>query len=238
MGLSSILHHGHLVYVPGNEEEKEKFFHTLHVRPNLVEPGEPDVEMRADVTGKPRRRVLDKTPVDEVEMRRLDTAREELHNLAVKKAKEILETWLLEDAISLVTTLADGGFFESRKFGVYRHGGSVGWLKGLPDYPDLSRLLAKIVTEHEPEATFTSILVSCNVGKDLHRDINNDYQTKNYVIPLECPTDGGSLWIELKEGDVVQGQVECREHGEKRLYGQLRPLIQGKKYSVRTKAIS
>eukprot|EP00439_Symbiodinium_sp_Y106_P042989 s910_g5.t1 len=228
VGLSSILHHGHLVYVPGTEGEREKFFHTLHVRPNLVEPGGPDVELRADITAKPRRRVLEKTPVEEIEMKRVTATSEEMHNLAVTKAKEILDSWSLMDAMSLVTILAEDGFFESRKFGVDRHGGSVGWLKGLPDYPDLSRLLAKIVTDHEPEATFTSVLVSCNVGKDLHRDINNDYQTKNYVIPIECPSDGGSLWIELKEGDVVQGQVECREQGEKRLYGQMRPLIQGK----------
>ena len=93
--------------------------------------------------------------------------------------------------------------------------------------PDLSRVLAKIITEHEPEATFTSILVSCSTGKDLHRDINNDYQTKNYVVPVKCPQDGGVLWIELKEGDVAQGQVECRETGGKELYGQMRPLVQG-----------
>ena len=69
VGLSTILHHGHLVYVRAEGEDKEKFFHTLHVRPNLVEPGEPDIEMRADYPLKPRRRVPEKTPVEEVEMR-------------------------------------------------------------------------------------------------------------------------------------------------------------------------
>ena len=47
-------------YVGLSGEDKEKFFHTLHVRPNLVEPGEPDVEMWADYSIKPRRRVLEK----------------------------------------------------------------------------------------------------------------------------------------------------------------------------------
>ena len=152
---------------------------------------------------------------------------DELRGLAVEPAKEILDSWSLPDAMSLVATLAKAEFFEQLKFGVYRHGGSVGWLKGVPEYPDLSRVLARIITEHEPEATFTSILVSCNTGKDIHRDTNNDYQTKNYVVPVESPQDGGALWIELKEGDVVQGKVQCRDSGGKELYGQVRPLVHG-----------
>ena len=41
VGLSTIVHHGHLVYVEATADEKEKFLHTLHVRPNLVDPGAP-----------------------------------------------------------------------------------------------------------------------------------------------------------------------------------------------------
>ena len=37
--------------------------------------------------------------------------------------------------------LAEGGFFEDRKFGVYRHGGTVGWLSGLAEYPEVTKLL-------------------------------------------------------------------------------------------------
>ena len=49
---------------------------------------------------------------------------DEMHVLAVDKARDILGSWSLAEAMSLVTVLAGGGFFEQRKFGVYRHGGS------------------------------------------------------------------------------------------------------------------
>ena len=71
------------------------------------------------------------------------------------------------------------------------------------------------------------MLVSCNTPKNMHRDINNDYYTKNYVVPLIISQQGGELWIELKEGDVVQGQIEKRLAGGQKIYGQLRPLKAG-----------
>ena len=43
VGLSTIVHNGHLVYVPATEGESEKFLHTLHVRAELVDPGAPDL---------------------------------------------------------------------------------------------------------------------------------------------------------------------------------------------------
>ena len=50
MGINTILHHGHLVYVPAEGEEREKFFHTAHVRPNLVDPGRPQEVLREEVS--------------------------------------------------------------------------------------------------------------------------------------------------------------------------------------------
>ena len=54
----------------------------------------------------------------------------------------------------------EAGFFDERKFGVYRHGGNVGWMKSLAEYPELGKMMAKVVLESCPEATFTSIMVS------------------------------------------------------------------------------
>ena len=44
------------------------------------------------------------------------------------KAKFIMEDWSADAARALVCELAEAGFYDERKFGVYRHGGSVGWM--------------------------------------------------------------------------------------------------------------
>ncbi|CAE6966013.1 RE1 [Symbiodinium sp. CCMP2592] len=227
VGLSSILHHGHLVYVPGDGVDKEKFFHTLHVRPNLVDPGQPEVELRADDKVKPRRRVTEKTSPAGVEMKKLKAENKDLGSLATSEAAKLLQSWDVEEAKELVVQLAREGFFDAQKFGVFRHGGTVGWMTGLLEYPEVSKMLARVVKESCPLASFTSILVSCNVSKAIHKDFNNDYQTKNYVVPLTVPESGGELWVELKEGDVVQGHIERRESGGKQVYGQLHSLRPG-----------
>ena len=70
-------------------------------------------------------------------------------------------------------------FFSDKKFGVYRHGGAVGWMKGIEEFPDLVRLTCKVTCEIDPTATFTSMLVSCNALKPFHKDVKNDPRTYN-----------------------------------------------------------
>ncbi|CAE7944022.1 GIP [Symbiodinium sp. KB8] len=233
-GLSTILHHGHLVYIPAEGEEKEKFLHTLHVRPNLVDPGEPEMELVVE-PDKPRRRVCEKTPVGNVEMKAVELQDDDLIELATTGVRKVLDTWSFSEAQKLVVSLAHHGFFEDKKFGLYRHGGAVGWMKGVKDFPDLVKLLARMVVEVDPEATFTSMLVSYNTKKHLHKDFNNDLRTSNYVIPLQVPERGGEIWTELMPGDYVKGEIEQRMQGDKQRYGQKLGLVVGEsiKFSPR-----
>ena len=225
-GLSTVVHNGHLVYLPGDGEEAEKFLHTLHVRPNLVEPGGPEEEFKIEPP-KPLRKVVTKTPVEEIQMRPLAGSQEEMNREASRRAEDILNSWSLDTATQLIQSLAREGFFEKRKFGVFRHGGTVGWLMGLREFPVITKLLVRYIVEIAPEAVFTSVLVTCDAQKGMHRDTNNDFRTKNYVVPVTVPRRGGELWIELKPGDVVKGNIEQREVGNQRLYGQLEQLQQG-----------
>ena len=104
----------------------------------------------------------------------------------------------------------------------------MGWLKGFDQYPDLSRLLARLVLEVDPTATFTSIWVSHNSMRPLHQDLNNDEWTSNYVIPLSAPDSGGELWTELSPGDRVYGPITMRTGpGGREVYGQLHTLEVG-----------
>ena len=232
VGLSTIVHQGHLVYIPASEGEKERFLHTLHVRPNLIEPEPPDVELIADEVPRPRRRLLEKSRLEDIELRVLDASGDEVKQWATEEAKKVLDNWDFTQAKILINRLAKARFFNERKFGVYRHGGSVGWMKGIQEYPDLVRLLTKYILEVEPAATFTSILVSYNTQKALHKDFNNDPRTYNYVIPTWIPERGGELWIELKPGDYVSGTIEQRSKRDRLIYGQCLPLEEDKAIKV------
>ena len=226
VGVSTIVHRGHVVYIPAEGEDKEKFLHTLHVRPNLVDPGRPEEELRVEPP-KPRHRVVTKTGPELIEMRAATLMTEEAKLVANQLAEKVLVDWSWEEATQLIYDLAKVEFFNTRKFGVYRHGGAVGWLSGIVDYPAISKMLVRYVTDTIPEATFTSLLVSFNAPKGMHKDTNNDVHTKNYVIPVVCPAHGGELWIELRAGDVVRGRIEQRQVGKQLLYGQLEQLVTG-----------
>ena len=226
MGLSSLLHKGHVIYLPASGDTEEKFLHSGHVRTGLVDPGLPDVHLH--VADSPRRRIVDKKPMEVVEMKRVGLEPEEVHEMATMGAKKLLDVWDHDEARSMVVDLAERGFFDEVKFGVFRHGGTVGWLKGFDQYPDLSRLLARLVLEVDPTATFTPIWVSHNSMRPLHQDLNNDVWTNNYVIPLLLPASGGELWTELSPGDRVCGPITMRAGpGGREVYGQLHSLEVG-----------
>ena len=227
MGLSSLLDGGHVVHVPGSETKKEHFLHTFHARARLHDPGPPKDHLEVVEPPKPRRRIATKTPEGHVEMKTLNLSQEEMDQYANAKARLIMDDWSMDSARALVGELAEG-FYAERKFGVYRHGGSVGWMKSLPEYPELGRMMAKMVLESFPEATSTSIMVSKDFNRGYHKDSNNDANTRNYVIPIQVPSQGGALWVELQPGDVVEGEVLQRldPHGKVH-YGQVYEMKEG-----------
>ncbi|CAE7035334.1 unnamed protein product [Symbiodinium sp. CCMP2592] len=219
---------GHVVSVPSAEAKKGHFLHTFHIKARLYDPGPPLDELEVPEPPKPKRKLPVKTPSEQVEMRAMSLSQEEVELYAITKAQLIMEDWDPEQARNLIGELAEAEFFEEKKFGVYRHGGSVGWMKGLPDYPDLGRLMAKLVLHHCPEATFTSIMVSTNFDRGYHKDTNNDSLTCNYVVPIKAPQRGGALWVELRPGDVVTGEVLQRQDPQGRVhYGQVYDMKEG-----------
>ncbi|CAE7814357.1 unnamed protein product [Symbiodinium microadriaticum] len=149
VGLSSLLQRGHVVYLPDDEGDTgEKFLHTFHVRSGLIEPPQPDVELIIDP--KPRRKVTIKTSPKDIEMRVLTLSREELAEIATNEADKILADWDWEEARALVVKLAMNQSFKDMKFGVYR-------------------LLAKLVVDVEPTATFTSVYEE-NFGQNFEKE--------------------------------------------------------------------
>ncbi|CAE7229590.1 GIP, partial [Symbiodinium sp. CCMP2456] len=158
-------------------------------------------------------------------MRKLQLSREELSEYAKDRSKALLDNWSYEEAERLVKELALSDFFDDVKFGVYRHGGVVGPLSGQTDYPEVTQVLSKMIQEVTPEATYTAMWVTKTSKLGIHKDVNNDEATENFVLPIAIPSQGGGLWVELARGDKVQGEL-CEREDERgrRRYGQLLPL--------------
>ena len=213
---------GHVIYFPSSDGSKEKFAHTFHIRGNLVDPGPPGDSLVIDGPPRPKRRVIGKVPVERIDMKAISWDKSTTPAQVEEQATSLLEAWSIEDAYQFVDNLAEADFFAERKFGVYRHGGAVGWLTGFAEFPQVSRVLAKMVIEVVPEATFTSIWVSRNIQRMMHMDQNNDEDTYNYAIPIRVPQRGGELWVELRKGDKVCGPLR-EKVGDKgqRYYGHL-----------------
>ena len=225
MGLSGLLNRGHVVYVPAQEGETEAFLHTLHVRSDLVDPGEPELELRVDPAMKPRHKVVGKQSPDRIVMRKFEVdAREAIE----KEANQLLMNWSDQKAMNFVASLAKSQAVVERKFGAFRHGGVVGLMQALTTSPNTTRVLAKLVRERAPTATFTAVWISNNTQLEMHRDSNNDAEALNYVLAIHEPRTGGELWVELEKGDVVQGEItEMVEKNGEKLYGQQLSLKEG-----------
>ncbi|CAE7189850.1 unnamed protein product, partial [Symbiodinium sp. CCMP2456] len=229
MGLSNLLDDGHVIYVPGTEGGKEKFIHTFHVRTKLQDPGPPEQELQLGDEPRPRRKIPIKTPAAEVEMRALNFTRADLEEYAIQRSRALLDQWSYEEALRLVDELAEAKFFDDRTFGIWRHGGAVGWTTAFKELPEVAKVLAKLVVEVDSEATFTAICVMRNTQRGQHRDSNNDEKANNYLVPVRLPRSGGGLWVELTSGDRVCGQVVERSDDKgTRRYGQVLTFEMGK----------
>ncbi|CAE7338840.1 RE1 [Symbiodinium natans] len=72
-------------------------------------------------------------------------------------------------------------------------------------------LLTGIVKQVMPSLTFNALSLSWCACFKVHRDVHNEWDTPNVVIPFLMPATGGDLWLSLVPGDVVQGEVQLKE---------------------------
>ena len=91
-------------------------------------------------------------------------------------------------------------------FGTYSHGGVVGITKVTRDYPWLSRAVMQMMRGLGGGERMTSVCVSCNVQSPPHRDVYNLENSRNTVVPLIRPRQGGELWV---SGNQMSGEA-CR----------------------------
>ena len=96
---------------------------------------------------------------------------------------------------------------EQYQAGMFRRGGVVGTLRSTWSRSWLAAICARLLKEHDPDCTFTSVYLSNSLAKDMHIDVSNLPGSQNCILPLCLPKRGGDLWVELGYGDVVTGPV-------------------------------
>ena len=217
VGLSDYVQGGHLIYSEG----RNAFIHTTNVRPGVHDPGPPEGILEAHPAPPPRRRLTRKTtlgfedePDGEARLHAVTTTTP--HMASEERATACLFNWDLDEAIRILVDEARGS---TLKFGLFRHGGVIGFHKQTSERPALTRLAAKVMVEVSPEAEFTSLYISSSDERRLHRDSQNHPFTKNYAVVLQTPTSGGKLWVELRDGDCVQGPIIAATNEKGTYYG-------------------
>ena len=152
---------------------------------------------------------------------------------------DVLAQYSWEAAVALIlcltggwsahTAAQDGRFCEhqgvSISFGAFVYGGRVGISQATGQRPQLAKLLCRMITEKEPQATFTAIQILRDVESPVHTDKYN--AGLNVLLPLKLPRSGGNLWQELREGDCVSSAIQIRSHGEQQIAGVTIPLREG-----------
>ena len=228
VGLSGLLDRGHVVFLPEEEGRGETFFHTFHVRPNLVDPGEPTTTLMAEEALKPSTRLREKTHPADVKPRVAMVERVSPGSLE-EEARHVMETDDQDLDMEMVEKWFNEGLLDNFKSGVYRHGGVVGMMKTTAEHPYLTKVLTRILRRSVPEATFTAVLLSTNTQREVHKDSNNDATSQNYLVPIVCPQVGGGVWVQLQPGDVVQGELSQRlDVRGIQAFGCVHPLVKGK----------
>ena len=112
--------------------------------------------------------------------------------------------------------------------GLYAHGGFTGLLTNTYRYPMTTAYLTmtKVFENYAGQVTFTTVTLSDDIGMRCHRDVHNERDTDNILVPLVA-CDGGGVWVESRledhRWDDVWRQIP---NGEWRR-GQIHPLKEG-----------
>ena len=111
-------------------------------------------------------------------------------------------------------------------FGQYTRGMFSGLMSSTYRFPYTVQYLTRFFEEFCPQDKFATVTVSEDVGMACHRDVHNERDSLNIVLPL-LTCDGGGLWVEsepdqfsmddewrpLPTGEWRRGKVHAMEAG-------------------------
>ncbi|CAE7225820.1 GIP [Symbiodinium sp. CCMP2456] len=97
--------------------------------------------------------------------------------------------------------------------GAFVHGGKAGPRSNVDNYPQTSRLLVEFGKKFAKGQPFSTIGIARNAQLGLHRDLHNDQDTFNVVVPL-TDFEQGNLWV---QDDLVEEEkcvLKINQSGE------------------------
>ena len=210
------------------EDENGRIMVTTNVRANLHDPGiagdAPEVELQPPS----RRRLRGKSKVDEngVAVR---AARGVSNNPDRRKLVEEIIELMAKDPVHKVTRtpVANQSATSQRStyatVGAYNHGGVFGLTKYTEEAKALTEKITALLRMDFPGECFTSATVIQNTVMPTHRDLFNDFDSRNLISPLKV-TAGAAVWEELKPGDKFLGTYYEMSVKDKPIPGQLHML--------------
>ena len=210
------------------EDENGRIMVTTNVRAKLHDPGRagdaPEVELHPPA----RRRLRGKSKVDEhgVAVKAVRGAGNSSHRREL--VEEIIELMAKDPVHKVTRTPAISQQDDNRRstyatVGAYNHGGVFGVTKYTEEATALTRKVTDLLRMDFPGECFTSATIIQNTVMPTHRDLFNDFDSRNLISPLRV-TPGAAVWEELKPGDKFQGCYSEMTVKEKKMPGQLHML--------------
>ena len=146
------------------------------------------------------------------------------HEACAKLVLQLTKEWTQQGSAPCVQ--ADERLSLGKCVGMYTHGGVVGVSVMAKQRPELTKLLCHAVQSAAgASAAFTTIMLNVNITAPVHKDSYN--QDHSVLVPLLMPKKGGNLWLELRQGDTVEGALEVRSVGTEQRAGQVLALSVG-----------
>ena len=210
------------------EDENGRIMVTTNVRAKLHDPGTagdaPEVELHPPA----RRRLRGKSKVDEHGVA-VKAIRGGSNNLDRKKlVQEIVDLMAKDPVHKLTRTPVVNQSTSDRRstyatVGAYNHGGVFGLTKYTEEAKALTEKVTALLRMDFPGECFTSATIIQNTVMPTHRDLFNDFDSRNLISPLKVTT-GAAVWEELKPGDKFLGAYSEMTVKDKKMPGQLHML--------------
>ncbi|CAE7551950.1 RE1 [Symbiodinium sp. KB8] len=109
--------------------------------------------------------------------------------------------------------------------GAFVHGGKAGPRSNVETFPCTSKLLVKFAKKYSDGKPFSAVGIARNSQLGLHRDVHNDQNTVNMVLPL-TEFDQGGIWIQDDEVEEENCMKRITPNG-KEVKGRVLELSKG-----------
>ncbi|CAE7308079.1 RE1, partial [Symbiodinium sp. KB8] len=210
------------------EEENGRIMVTTNVRAKLHDPGTAGDAGEVELHPPARRRLRGKSKVDEHGVA-VKAVRGVSHNPDRRKIVQEIIDLMAKDPVHKVTRtpVANQSTSDHRStyatVGAYNHGGVFGLTKYTEEAKALTEKVTALLRMDFPGECFTSATVIQNTVMPTHRDLFNDFDSRNLISPLKV-TSGAAVWEELKPGDKFLGTYSEMAVKDKKMPGQLHML--------------